>query len=734
MRASVDNRATTDTVTSAALPAARVARPSIIALVGNPNTGKSSLFNTLTGFRRHVANYPGVTVDIGSGPVRGTRLPMELLDLPGSYSLAALSPDETLVSDLLGGRFEGHRPPDAILAIVDATNLPRNLYLVSQLADIGLPMVVAVNMIDVARARGIAVDCELLSRRLGVPAVPVIATQQSCAAPVVAALERVLAERPAAARVPLPDALEQEVADLARCAGPPLNRAEALRLLVDCGGGAEQRYLERGGSAQELARIRARLAAAGIDVLRSEVRARYRWIHALLEGVITRPATPVINWSRRIDRVLTHKLGGGVCLLLVLFVVFELLFRGAEICMRAIEQGLGVGAVWAARILPPGALRSLVTDGLIAGVGGVLTFVPQIVILFALLAVLEDCGYMARVAHMNDRLMRGLGLSGRAFIPLLSSFACAVPAIMGTRTIADRRERFTTILLAPFMSCSARLPVYVLMISAFVPDQRYLGGWVTLHGLVMLAMYLIGPTVALPVAWLLRKTAFAGPTGGFLLELPSYKLPRLRAIWQRMYFAAHAFVVRAGTIILLVNLIVWTLGYFPRSAAVRESVERQARAADWDEQRLERELAGAYVRASYLARVGKFIEPLVRPIGWDWRIGTAVIASFPAREVVVATLGTIYNLGDAGTQPSDSLRAALRQARWPDSGAPVFTVPVALSLMVFYALCAQCASTLVMIGRETRSWLWPVVSFAGMTTIAYFAAWGVAAAGRALGL
>lgn len=723
-----------ESIPEAAATTTNVKRPLTVALVGNPNTGKTCLFNALTGFRRHVANYPGVTVDTARGPVRGATRPMELLDLPGTYSLAAMSPDEMLVSTVACGRLEGQARPDAILAIVDAANLPRNLYLVSQLLDLGLPTVVAVNMIDIARRRGVELDCELLSRRLGVPAVPIVATQASCAAPVLAALERVIGGGPPAVGAQLPKALTDEVAALCEQESVDLQPAEALRVLLDRDGYAEKQHLARGGSHELLRQARARLNAAGIDGPRVEVQARYRWINAVLQDVVARPDQPVVTWSDRIDRVLTHKVGGAVFLLVVLFVVFESLFRWARPLMSGIEWSFGKLSGALAGILPAGALQSLVTDGIIAGVGGVLAFLPQILILFAIIALLEDCGYMARAAYMSDRLMRSLGLSGRAFIPLLSSFACAVPAIMGTRAIADRRERFVTILIAPFMSCSARLPIYVLLIVAFVPDVRFLGGWSSLHALVMLGMYLVGVIVAIPIAWLLRRTALAGPATGFMLELPSYKLPRLRAIWQRMYFSGREFVVRAGTIILVVNVVVWALGYFPRDATTREVVKRRAQEVGWDEKRLRSELAGAYVRESYLGRMGRAVEPAVEPIGWDWRIGMAVVASFPAREVVVASLGTIYNLGEETDEESQSLRAAIKNATWEDTGKPVFTLPVALSIMVFFALCAQCASTLVVIRRETASWIWPVVSFVGMTTIAYFAAWGVAAAGRALGL
>jgi ferrous iron transport protein B len=361
----------------------------------------------------------------------------------------------------------------------------------------------------------------------------------------------------------------------------------------------------------------------------------------------------------------------------------------------------------------------------------VIVFLPQIMILFMFVAILEDCGYLARAAFMADRLMRPMGLSGRALIPLMSSFACAVPAIMGARAIPDRRERFTTIMLAPFMSCSARLPVYTLLIGALIPNTAWLGGWLRLDALVLLAMYLVGIVVAVPIALLLSSTILSGPPTGFLLELPPYRLPRLRTVWQRMYLAGQGFLVRAGTVILVVNIAVWVLCYFPRGELTRQAVERDRTAQHWDDAQFQNELAGAYLRDSYLGRAGRWIEPAVAPLGWDWRIGVGVIASFPAREVIVATLGTVFNLGRDVSEGSGEMRAAVAQATWPD-GRPLFTIPVGLSLMVFFALCAQCASTLAVIGKETGSWIWPALSFVGMTTIAYVAAWAVSAAGAAI--
>jgi ferrous iron transport protein B len=723
---------TADSARSSAGSHATHRSPRIVALIGNPNTGKTTLFNALTGYRRHVANYPGVTVDVARGPIRGTHQPIDLLDLPGTYSLAAASPDEAVVCDSACGRLNGVPPPDAILAILDASNLPRNLYLLSQLLELNRPLLIALNMCDIARSRGIAVDADRLSERLGVPVVPIVATHDASVAPLVAALERTLDSPPPTERVELPPPLIAECMQLSDALSPPLTPAEALRAILDRDGTAGQRFLSA-GAAQRLADARQRLADAGIDHA-TEVRARYAWIARTLDGALTRPQRPVRTWTDRLDQVFTHKLFGALILLITVALVFQAIFSWAEPLMIAVD-GLFAGlAAIVSTWLPPGALSSLIVDGVIAGVGGVLTFLPQIMILFAFIAILEDCGYIARAAFMADRLMRSIGLSGRSFIPLLSSFACAVPAIMGTRVITDRRERITTILLAPFMSCSARLPVYVLLIGAFVPDATYLGGWVSLRGLVMLGMYLVGVLVAIPLGWLIKNTVLAGPASLFVLELPSFKWPRPRAIWQRMYFAGRSFVVRAGTIILALNIIVWALGYFPRSAATEARIAQLAAAAGWDEQRTSAELSGAYLRDSFLGRLGHGIEPAIRPLGWDWRIGVAVIASFPAREVVVATLGTIYNLGDAADdeQQTRSLQNAMKIATWPDTGRPVFTLPVALSIMVFFALCAQCSSTLVVIAREAGHGSWAVASFVGMTTIAYFAAWATSALAAAL--
>ncbi|MBK9126921.1 MAG: ferrous iron transport protein B [Phycisphaerales bacterium] len=705
----------------------------VVALVGNPNTGKTSLFNALTGFRRHVANYAGVTVDIARGPIRGSSRPLSLLDLPGAYSLAATSPDEAIVSDVLLGRRDDVPRPDALLVVVDASNPQRNFYLVSQLVEVGLPMVVALNMVDIARNRGIAVDARKIARRLGCPVVPVVATDDTTIPPLVAAIESAIGGSAPVAGVDIPATLRQEAARLASAtSGRQLSTVEAVRLLSDPGGYTEHMFRRSGGDAAALAAARERLTCAGIEPGPAEVHARYAWVDRVLSGAIERRLVPGDTWSHRLDRVLTHRVLGGLILVGVLYALFFAIYSGAAPLMGAIEAAFGAAGQWLGALLPEGVVRSLVVDGVIAGVGGVIVFLPQILVLFLFVALLEDCGYLSRAAFMVDRLMRPMGLSGRSFIPLLSSFACAVPAILGTRAIPDRRERFITIMVAPFMSCSARLPVYVLLIGALIPPQAWLGGLLRLDALVLLAMYLVGVVVAIPVAILLNNTALAGPSTGLLLELPGYKWPRVRTVAQRVYLAGKGFLVRAGTVILLVNIAVWALGYFPRSDATRQRVERERITAGWSDEHFEAELAGAYLRESYLGRIGHWIEPLIEPIGWDWRIGVGVVASFPAREVIIATLGTVFNLGTAEDELSGGLLQTVRSATWTGSDRPLFTLPVALSLMVFFSLCAQCASTLAVIGKETGSWAWPVVSFVGMTSLAYVAAWATAALTRAL--
>ncbi len=713
-----------------------------VALVGNPNTGKSTLFNVLTGYRQRVGNYPGTTVERRAGFLRSAngQAPIEVVDLPGAYSLAARAADEAIVLDVLLGRGGGDRRPDLIVSVVDAANLGRNLFLATQLLELGVSMVVALNMMDLAEASGVGINAAALAEELGVLVVPVVATKQIG----IDALEKAISDSldaPCSDHCPsFPDCVCAELDglrdSLARGGAGEHHRAsriEAMQTLLDPGGYHESRLVKRCGRgfAEELAERRLRIVSAGESVAEVEARVRYAWIDRVLQRVVTRDRPRRRSRSEIADRLLTHRVFGLAIFLIMMGVCFQSVYAWAVPIMDGIDGLIGALGQFFTAVIPGGAVQSLVVNGVVAGVGAVLTFLPQILILFLFIAILEDCGYMARAAFLLDRWMGLFGLNGKSFIPLLSSFACAVPGIMSTRTIEDRRDRFVTILIAPLMSCSARLPVYVLLIGAFIPATPLLGGLVGLQAATLVAMYLVGAAVAIPVALILKRTVLKGPPQSFLMELPTYKWPSPRIVLYRMYEQGKAFCVSAGTLIFAVAIVIWALGYYPHPAAIaqahqleRESAVQASLSGEVLNTRLaaiDRNEAGEYLRQSFLGRMGLWIEPAVKPLGWDWRIGTAAIASFPAREVVVATMGTIYNLGGEQDETSTGLRATLRGATWPD-GRPVYNVAVALSIMVFFALCCQCGATLATIKREMQSWAWPVLTFTYMTVLAYLAA------------
>jgi ferrous iron transport protein B len=723
-------------------------RTTTVALVGNPNTGKTTLFNALAGMRQRVGNYPGVTVESKKGHMACDGRPIELIDLPGTYSLAPRSPDEMVAVDLLLGRQGGEVRPDVIVTIVDASNLDRNLYLTTQVLELGVPIVVALNMTDVAEKQGVRIDADRLSRQLGVSVVPIQANKGRGLDQLKRAIAEAADRSPPGKGVNFPEAFEREADALHEALGDAVPPYLVRRVLLDVGGYAERRLAGDNGDGLR-ARVHAarqRLAAAGCPVPAVEARVRYGWIHQATAGCVTRPERRPVSWTDRLDRVLTHKVWGTLIFLALMFVVFQSIFTWARPLMKLIGAGKDLLADALRTGLPPGPLTSLLADGVLEGVGSVLVFLPQIVILFGFIAILEDCGYMARAAFLMDKLMARCGLSGKSFIPMLSSVACAVPGIMATRVIENRRDRLATILVAPLMSCSARLPVYTLLIAAFIPTDTWLGPW--LQGLTMFAMYLIGLVVAPLVALLLKRTLLRGETPVFVMEMPVYKWPSLRTVLHRMTDRAWAFVRRAGTIILASMVVVWALLYFPRTDAAGQrydaritELQDRAKAAGEEAKEGVREeinrLDGEWKRQSWLGRMGRGVEPVVRPLGWDWKIGMAAIASFPAREVVVGTLGIIYNLGKVETdeaEKTEKLGQALQEAEWEGSpGKKVFTVPVALSLMVFFALCCQCASTLAVIRRETNSWGWPAFTFVYMTVLAYIGAFAVYQAGTWLG-
>lgn len=723
----------------AAPPPAASTRPLTIAIIGNPNTGKSTLFNALSGMQSRVGNYPGVTVEKKVGKVTWHGRSVTLVDLPGTYSLSPRTLDEMVAVDVLLGRQRDVGTLDAVICIVDASNLERNLYLFSQLRDMGLPIVLVLNMMDVAESRGVVIDVEGLSAQLGVP---VVATQahrrrglEALAEVTLRAADSPPSPAPQVFPAPFTGEVEALAARLSSTIGP-VPKYLVERMLLDRGGQVEQQYAAKVDFdlVDYLEQARQRLRNVGIRVPAVEASARYAWVRETLRGVVTQPEERRVTASDRMDRLLTHRVFGLLIFIGLMFLVFQAIYSWAEPLMGAVEAVQGAVAGWVAELMPPGALRSLLIDGVIAGVGGVLVFLPQIALLFFFIALFEDCGYMARAAFLMDKLMTRVGLSGKSFVPLMSSFACAIPGIMATRVIENRRDRMITMLVAPLMSCSARLPVYLLLIAAFIPATSYAGGWISLQGLVLFAMMSLGALVAIPVAWVLRKTIFRGETPPFVMELPSYKWPSLVIVAGRVYDRAKAFVIRAGTLIFATTIIIWAAGFFPGDHAPLYDVEQRIETlegkeelaageqAELDELYASRNAISAQLMSeSFLGRAGKAIEPVVRPLGWDWKIGVGVIASFPAREVIIATLGTVYSLGGEVDEESDSLRAALKQAEWPD-GRPVFTIPVAVSIMVFFALCAQCAATLMVMRRETLSWVWPAFTFAYMTTLAYLGA------------
>ena len=731
-----------------------------VALVGNPNTGKSTLFGALAGIHQRVGNYPGVTVEKRTGRMEYRHRRYELIDLPGLYSLAPRSRDEIVAVEVLLGCRREVQPVDAVICIADASNLRRNLYLLSQVLDLHLPTVLAVNMFDVARNQGVSLDVEQLQQRLGVPVVAMQANRRIGIDELKDALAEVVTVPPPSRATPLPEPFGREAARLqtllARHGDEEENgampRALVERLLLDVNGYLQGELLADtdGEARRQLEAARARLGEAGCRVPEVETTARYDWIARVLQDVVTEPSRYKGTVTDRIDRVLTHRVWGTLIFALVMIVVFQSVFTGAQPLMQWIDNGFAGLGQWVELHVTEGVWRSLLVDGVIGGVGAVLAFLPQILILFLFIAVLEDCGYMARAAYLMDKMMVRVGLSGKSFIPMVSSFACAIPGIMATRVIEDDRDRLTTILVAPLMTCSARLPVYALLIAAFIPQKSILEVAIpgvtrltllTLQGLTLMGLYALGILAAVGAALVLKKTILRGQAPPFLMELPSYKWPSVRTAVHRVLQRGWVFLRCAGTMILAVTIIVWAALYYPHDAEVVEAPFRarirqlEARLAgpihrEADRQavlgqlaQVQNEIAGAYQRQSLLGRVGRWIEPVFIPLGWDWRIGSAVIASFPAREVVVATLGVMYNLGeDLDTQSREAqtqLHARLHSATWAGSDRPVFNVPVALSIMVFYALCAQCIATLAVIKRETNTWRWPIFAFTYMTTLAY---------------
>lgn len=721
--------------------AARAPQPARarVALAGNPNTGKTSLFNRLTGANARVGNYAGVTVEreVATWRVGGTLV--DAIDIPGTYSLAARSAEEQVAVRAIFG-LDGEPRPHLVLLVVDATQLVRNLYLALQLAEAELPFLIALNLSDVARADGIMPDPAKLTAALGVPCVAVSAHTGEGLAQLTGAVGVAL-ENPPRSKVslrysPTIEGYIERLVPYANAATPGEGRALALWSLLSVEEQDELLDVPARVRAEVLA-CRAEAAATGVDPDGAIVAARYAFLERLDFGNAA-PIPRGPSLTQRVDRVLLHPVSGGFAFLLVMGVLFQTLFSWSAPLVDGIDAVFGWLGELAVAVLPAGVFADLITQGLIAGVGGVIVFLPQIMLLFFLLGFLEDSGYMTRVAFLVDRSMRAIGLHGRAFVPMLSGYACAVPAIMATRTLERRRDRLLTMMVVPLMSCSARLPVYTLVVATvFAPDQRWYG--LPAGVVAMVAMYIFSTGMALVAAAVLGKTLLKGPNVPLLLELPPYRMPRLPTVLRQMWMRARMFLTEAGTNILAVTILLWALLYFPRDSSLSAQFDAQrdvatAAAAPPEEfARIDAAAVQEQLAQSYGGRLGKAIEPLIAPLGFDWKIGVGVVGAFAAREVFVATMGVIYGIGEGADEENVPLRTQMQTERRAD-GSPVWTPLVGASLMVFFALSAQCLSTLAVIRRESRSWRWPAFVFVYMTTLAWVASFLVYQGGRLLGL
>ncbi|MBC8103996.1 MAG: ferrous iron transport protein B [Cytophagales bacterium] len=721
---------------SAAAPSPRAPKPPrrpLLALVGNPNCGKTTLFNALTGLRQKVGNYPGVTVERKEGSVTtesGTVV--GLIDLPGLYSLTPHSPDERIARDVLLGYRSDMPRPDAIVNVVDASNLERNLYLTSQLLDLGVPLLIALTMSDTASQHGIRVDAVALSRSLGVTVIPILASRRQGLREITEAFALLQhAPPPPPRRWVLPPVAEQEVEEMTALLirhhdlPPATAFTEATLLLGLPEGRSFEEPLSRWSPSvrEHLKQDLAHFARENVDLSTSIAEARYGDVGRVVSQAMRRTEVAPVTLSDKLDRVFMHRFWGYVIFLALMALIFQTMFTWAGIPQGWIETGINAVKDAAITSLPSGDLRDLFVEGVLGGVGNSLVFLPQILLLFLFISTLEDTGYLARAAFLMDRLMSRVGLHGKSFIPLLSSYACAIPGILATRTIDSPRARLLTILVAPLMSCSARLPVYALMIGAFIPPTLVLGFHLgsfavglTLPALTLFSMYALGTVMAFLMAALFNRTLLKGEPPTFLLEMPPYRLPSPRTVVYQMAERAWLFLKRAGTVILAISIVLWFLASYPRAQGANASEQ---------------------VRQSYAGWIGRTIEPMIAPLGFDWKMGIGLVSSFAAREVFVTAMGTIYNVDDNLGEDEDKLSIAvgdrLKSDINPATGQPTFTPLVAVALMVFYVLAMQCMSTVAVVRRETNGWKWPLFQIGYMTILAWVVTFLVYQGGRLLG-
>ena len=702
---------------------------STIALIGNPNTGKTSLFNALTGQKQRVGNYPGVTVEKKSGLWKlSPTETLTVIDLPGTYSLSAQTIDERITVDVLSGTIPD-LSPSLMIIVIDAENLQRNLFLASQASELGVPIVIALNCWDIAERKGIQIDSKLLEKRLGVPVVPTVANQAKGIDSLALAVKTALNNKAIMVRPKWPEPVQEAVETLKKDlsdidkTSQSLSNGEIQRLIFDASSAVTERLKGNQTEISEaIEKAKETVHKGGFHPNAVESIIRFRFLKPILADIIARQATlkKTIH-TESIDQLLLHRFWGLVIFVGMMYFVFQSVYSWSGPFMQLIEDGIAnVQSIASSALVSTPMLQSLIVDGVLSGVGAFVIFLPQILVLFLFISLLEETGYMARAAFLMDKLFQWCGLNGKSFVPLLSSYACAIPGILATRTINDKKIRIITIMIAPLMSCSARLPIYILMIGIFV--EPIYGP--TISGITLFFMHFIGVLVAAPAAYLLnrciQRKSIATP---FVMELPRYRVPNLKNICSRIYESGYAFISSAGTLIFAFTIVIWALFYFPRPASIESEIRSQNTVELLDESSLQAKIDSAYLENSFGGQLGKGLQPIFNSAGYDWKITVAVIASFPAREVIIATLGILYSLGGEMDENSRDLRASLKNATWEDGerkGQPVFNLAVAFSIMIFFALCMQCGATVAIIAQELN-WLWAIGSFITLSFIAWAA-------------
>lgn len=655
----------------------------VYALVGNPNSGKTTLFNHLTGLNQKVANYPGVTVEKKEGccySQYGERI--RLIDLPGAYSLCAHSPDEEVLQQVLLGKMEGISKPDRIICVIDASNLERTLYLAIQVIELGYPTILVLNMMDVAQRRGLSIDVQGLSKTLGIPVIPIQANKKETLIPLKIAISQKQHNQTHTFNIDLPSKLKESLVRILHALPQNWSMGEALLLLSGTNSNTQIEELKMKALIDEWRT----LLDQELPGWRSQIiQLRYHFVESIYKKYITQVSEKIKSHSARFDQIFLHPLWGWISLFLIMGGLFFSIFTLSEYPMHLIELGISKIAQYVEHLLPPGPIRGLIIDGAIKGVGSIIVFLPQIVMLFFFIGTLESTGYLSRAAFLLDRIMGKVGLPGKSFIPLLSSFACAIPGIMATRTLSSKQERFTTIMIAPWMSCSARLPIYLMMITILIPQSTY-SAWIKTF--FLLGIYLVGIISAFTLGWCFRKTLFKGKNSTTLMELPHYHLPAWKNILFEVFQRVMIFVKRAGKMILAFSILFWFLMNYPQTPNLETPL----------------------IQESYMGLFGKTIEPIIAPLGYDWKIGIGLLASFAARELFISTIAVVNN-----------------------GSLILFTPLICLSLIVFFIFAMQCISTLAVVKRETNSWKWPLFQFLFMTTFAYLAAFIIYQTGTALG-